>query len=107
MMWEVTPRACKLGALRHSNMQRVGGRVSTDRRIFFLSDNLRMNTLNPEQLEEGYAQALHAHASLLAFMHYGPNDVAAATAAILQAAFIIATADLTPALRSGMFLENK
>jgi len=66
-----------------------------------------MNKLNPEQLEEGYAQALHAHASLLAFMHYGPKDVAAATAAILQAAFILATADLSAERRAGMFMESK
>lgn len=67
-----------------------------------------MNTLNPEQLEAAHAMAVHAHANLMAFRDHDPQDVAAATAAILQAAFIIATADLTPERRAALFtMEDK
>ena len=107
MVWEVTPRACKLGALRYSNMQCVGYRVSTDGQTLFLSDNLRMTTLNPEQQEAANAQVVYDKAQMLAFYFSEPQDVSAATAAILQAAFIMATADLSAERRASMFMENK
>ena len=43
----------------------------------------------------------------MALTQANPQDVAAATAAILQAAFIMATADLSAERRAGMFMENK
>ena len=66
-----------------------------------------MTNLNPEQLEAANAQVVYDKAHMLAFYFVDPQDVAAATAAILQAAFIIATADLSPERRAGLFLENK
>jgi len=66
-----------------------------------------MNTPNPEQQEAANAQVVYDKAQMLAFYFSEPQDVAAATAAILQAAFIIATADLSAERRAGMFMENK
>jgi len=66
-----------------------------------------MNTPNPEQQEAANAQVVYDKAQMLAFYFSEPQDVAAATAAILQAAFIIATADLRAERRAGMFMENK
>lgn len=66
-----------------------------------------MITLNPEQQEAANAQVVYDKAQMLAFYFSEPQDVAAATAAILQAAFIIATADLSAERRAGMFMENK
>ncbi len=66
-----------------------------------------MNTLNPEQLEAANAQVVYDKAQMLAFYFVEPQDVAAATAAILQAAFIMATAGLSAERRAGMFLESK
>lgn len=101
-MWEVTPRAGKLGALRHSNMQRVGGRVFTDRQIKKMRHHLRMTKQNPEQIEANIAKFVYDEALHQASCSSAPQDVAAATAAILQAAFIMATADLSPERRAGM-----
>ena len=64
-----------------------------------------MTNQNPEQLEAANAQVVYDKAQMLAFYFVEPQDVAAATAAILQAAFIIATADLSPERRAGMFME--
>ena len=66
-----------------------------------------MTTLNPEQLETSQAMEVYVNANVLAFNTSEPQDVAAATAAILQAAFIMATADLSAERRAGMFLESK
>ena len=66
-----------------------------------------MTTLNPEQLETSQAMEVYVNANVLAFNTSEPQDVAAATAAILQAAFIMATADLSPERRASMFMENK
>jgi len=66
-----------------------------------------MTNLNPEQLEAANAQVVYDKAHMLAFYFVDPQDVAAATAAILQAAFIMATADLSAERRAGMFMENK
>jgi len=66
-----------------------------------------MTNLNPEQLEAANAQVVYDKAHMLAFYFVDPQDVAAATAAILQAAFIMATADLWPERRAGMFMETK
>ncbi len=66
-----------------------------------------MNKLNPEQLEIIQSTAIHRQASAMAFGHSDPQDVAAATAAILQAAFIMATAGLSAERRAGLFLEDK
>lgn len=66
-----------------------------------------MNTQNPEQLETSQAMEVYVNANVLAFNSSDPQDVAAATAAILQAAFIIATADLSAERRAGMFMESK
>ena len=66
-----------------------------------------MTTLNPEQLETSQAMEVYVNANVLAFNTSEPQDVAAATAAILQAAFIMATAGLSAERRAGMFMENK
>ena len=66
-----------------------------------------MNTPNPEQQEAANAQVVYDKAQMLAFYFSEPQDVAAATAAILQAAFIMATADLSAERRASMFMENK
>jgi len=66
-----------------------------------------MNTPNPEQQEAANAQVVYDKAQMLAFYFSEPQDVAAATAAILQAAFIMATADLSAERRAGMFMESK
>ena len=66
-----------------------------------------MNTLTPEQLEAANAQVVYDKAQMLAFYFSEPQDVAAATAAILQAAFIMATAGLSAERRAGLFLEDK
>ena len=66
-----------------------------------------MKTPNPEQQEAANAQVVYDKAQMLAFYFSEPQDVAAATAAILQAAFIMATADLSPERRAGMFMESK
>ena len=66
-----------------------------------------MTTLNPEQLETSQAMEVYVNANVLAFNTSEPQDVAAATAAILQAAFIMATADLSAERRAGMFMESK
>jgi len=66
-----------------------------------------VNTLNPEQLETVSARIVYTQAQTMAFTHSEPQDVAAATAAILQAAFIMATADLSAERRAGMFMESK
>ena len=66
-----------------------------------------MTTLNPEQLETSQAMEVYVNANVLAFNPSEPQDVAAATAAILQAAFIMATAGLSAERRAGMFMENK
>ena len=66
-----------------------------------------MTTLNPEQQEAANAQVVYDKAQMLAFYFVEPQDVAAATAAILQAAFIMATAGLSAERRAGMFMENK
>ena len=66
-----------------------------------------MNTLNPDQQEAANAQRVHDKAQGLASYFSDPQDEAAATAAILQAAFIIATADLSPERRAALFLEDK
>ena len=83
-----------------------------------------MTKQNPEQIEANiakvvYDEALHqaSCANIAKFVYdealhqascsSAPQDVAAATAAILQAAFIMATADLSPERRAGMFMENK
>ena len=65
-----------------------------------------MITLNPEQQEDANAQVVYDKAQMLAFYFVEPQDVAAANAAILQAAFIMATADLSPERRSALFLED-
>ena len=66
-----------------------------------------MTTQNPEQLEAANAQVVYDKAQMLAFYFVDPQDVAAATAAILQAAFIMATAGLSAERRAGLFLEDK
>ncbi len=66
-----------------------------------------MTTLNPEQLETSQAMEVYVNANVLAFNTSEPQDVAAATAAILQAAFIMATAGLSAERRAGLFLEDK
>ena len=66
-----------------------------------------MTNLNPEQLEAANAQVVYDKAQMLAFYFVDPQDVAAATAAILQAAFIMATAGLSAERRASLFLENK
>ena len=66
-----------------------------------------MTTLNPEQQEAANAQVVYDKAQMLAFYFSEPQDVAAATAAILQAAFIMATAGLSAERTAGMFMENK
>ncbi len=66
-----------------------------------------MTKQNPEQLEAANAQVVYDKAQMLAFYFVDPQDVAAATAAILQAAFIMATAGLSAERRASLFLENK
>ena len=66
-----------------------------------------MTKQNPEQLEAANAQVVYDKAQMLAFYFVEPQDVAAATAAILQAAFIMATADLTPERRAALFMEEE
>lgn len=51
--------------------------------------------------------SVYRQATAMALTQANPQDVAAATAAILQAAFIMATADLSAERRASMFMENK
>ncbi len=69
-----------------------------------------MNTYTPEQreyIETVQANAIYSQTLLMSLTHGHPEDITAATAAILQAAFIMATADLSAERRAGMFMENK
>ena len=61
----------------------------------------------PEQQEAANAQVVYDKAQMLAFYFCEPQDVAAATAAILHEAYLLATADLSPERRASLFLENK
>ena len=51
--------------------------------------------------------SVYRQATAMALTQANPQDVAAATAAILQAAFIMATADLTPERRAALFMEEE
>ena len=62
-----------------------------------------MNNLTPDQQEQLNAKVVFDKAQMLASYFTDPQDVTAATAAILHAAFIIATADLTPERRAALF----
>ncbi len=66
-----------------------------------------MTKQNPEQIEANISKFVYDEALHQASCSSAPQDVAAATAAILQAAFIMATADLSLERRAGMFMENK
>ena len=69
-----------------------------------------MTNLNPEQreqIETVQANAIYSQALVMALAHGHPEDIAASAAAILQAAFIMATADLSAERRAGLFLEDK
>ena len=64
-------------------------------------------TYTPEEQEAADAKVVYNNARMLANYNYGPDNVIAATIGILQAAFIMATADLSAERRAGMFLESK
>ncbi len=66
-----------------------------------------MTKQNPEQIEANIAKFVYDEAFHQASCSSAPQDVAAATAAILQAAFIMATADLTPERRAALFMEEE
>ncbi len=64
-------------------------------------------TYTPEEQEAADARVVYNNARMLANYNYGPDNVYAATIGILQAAFIMATADLSAERRAGMFMESK
>ena len=51
--------------------------------------------------------SVYRQATAMALTQANPQDVAASAAAILQAAFIMATAGLSAERRAGLFLEDK
>ena len=66
-----------------------------------------MQRHSPDQVEAIQAMSVYRQATAMALTQANPQDVAAATAAILQAAFIMATADLTPERRAALFMEEE
>ena len=66
-----------------------------------------MTKQNPEQIEANISKFVYDEALHQASCSSAPQDVAAATAAILQAAFIMATADLSAERRAALFMEEE
>ena len=66
-----------------------------------------MQRHSPDQVEAIQAMSVYRQATAMALTQANPQDVAAATAAILQAAFIMATADLSAERRAALFREEE
>jgi len=66
-----------------------------------------MNNLTPDEQEQVNAKVVYDKAQMLAYYFTDPPDVTAATAAILHAAYLLATSDLSPERRAALFLEDK